>query len=687
MSAVVNVFEKISVIGMVLRAVGLDSVWNTIIDAAYWIVDNIIEPILEFIFNLLGFDDEDVISGAASYTQLVDERGKSFLKELLKKNMEDYNNGCGSVEGPLDSLQVAGMQATKALNSPFYMMKASNTVQAPVTTIQTRDLNKVKLAAMVKSYKRLAGVVTINYGELETPSTNVYTRSVCNTLYGLIGDNMVVDGVVATFISSSYDVGTGYYTVVAEEPDTTPVVVPAIPSHLPTHYYSIVYNVDDGPDIYICESQNSAAGTSYFASCVTTTNDVEFMPILAIREQGVNVNKIADSQYLRYTHALANDGSDEDKVMPIRDTDKFNDDAEVYFQEHSNVAKAMGVSIDQLTAAVCSHDTKEDMDRISDAYVSFQLDVRSEKPAVKKAIFNMAKSLSNDLDEIDVNTLDGAYDSASVEEAKKTYVGKLTHNRFNQIFKYEPSSRVYINESPASSIGDCYILIDGGTLTARKQVDAYTMEEYTLNSFVGISALKREGEILMVTSNPGESETPLYMPLAHGVTVGMTFEEKADLYVESLHLIMYATEITHLEWYETPSFMSLVSFIITIIAILIAIFSWGSLTWLSVAMMAFAAGVQVAAKRKAEKDRQAMVDLQASIASKTEALKADIEGAKADESDITPAEMVQMLAETEVTMLLEPDEFFALAEPDFLYVADEVKYNLDYKVCKETKLP
>lgn len=141
----------------------------------------------------------------------------------------------------------------------------------------------------------------------------------------------------------------------------------------------------------------------------------------------------------------------------------------------------------------------------------------------------------------------------------------------------------------------------------QKQITNTTFRRIDIRNFHAVSVVRTDkprGKDLSLGSKD------LVIPLAIPVVARLTLMEKTALLGRSVHLVFYAVQHTHLEWYETEKFSNALKVamivIMVVVTVIVTVVTWGSgtgptLTAFSAAMaaleaVAIAVAVQLALK-------------------------------------------------------------------------------------------
>ena len=130
---------------------------------------------------------------------------------------------------------------------------------------------------------------------------------------------------------------------------------------------------------------------------------------------------------------------------------------------------------------------------------------------------------------------------------------------------------------------------DAKDLVLKKQITNTTVKTITIRNFTSFNIVRRG------VSNGGvslEADDPdLVIPLPVPVVERLTLLDRTALLGRSVHLLFYAFEHQHLEWYETEKFGKFLQFLTIAITVVITIVSWGTATSASMTLSSALLGI------------------------------------------------------------------------------------------------
>ena len=199
--------------------------------------------------------------------------------------------------------------------------------------------------------------------------------------------------------------------------------------------------------------------------------------------------------------------------------------------------------------------------------------------------------------------LDGVVTHTEISNARTfTTYQSTTDNEGNTIYYPIGTTKTLSSSESSSEEG----------MRIQKQLTKTTYRRIDIRNFHAVSVIRGDGfssgNDLPLTSKD------LVIPLPIPVVARLTLMEKTALLGRAVHLIFYAVQHTHLEWYETEKFAKALQVamivIMVVVTVIVTVATWGSgtgttLTAFSAAMVALeavavAVAVQLALKLIAE---------------------------------------------------------------------------------------
>lgn len=372
------------------------------------------------------------------------------------------------------------------------------------------------------------------------------------------GTNITINddaGVLATLTSpTTY---TGYYTVRWTATDVVGV----------THYWAYDTSLNLYPDL------NAAARTNY---------DSEFYPVIPIRNNKVSINNdTTTDEYTTSKRALEYLSVDlDDVISSVEESPDIDliDDAfillatNVYTQTPEEIEYLYRYFVDLARTS----STKTDFDYALDGSPVNGFDVDGN-PTVQritpKVVINDFVVVERDLNtEIEYKYITQATVAGAIGE-----VGTFTNHE------------TILGATPTTTDADGNFAMRGyenSYITIRNQTTATTYEELQVHGLKHTTEVRTGGtygssdyrakyvDVVLQNTAVGDDLTnnPFILPVASKILQEMSAETQEVVLYGSIHLVIYAIQKVHLEWYETELF----GFFLKAIGIVLAIYTAGS---------------------------------------------------------------------------------------------------------------
>lgn len=329
-----------------------------------------------------------------------------------------------------------------------------------------------------------------------------------------------------------------------------------VPAFNLTLYYVVQWYTYDKDDYkYWCYDLGSEAypeldAVANEAKIVTTTT---MLPVVELRNNKVTISKENDEEHYK--------------------------DAEF-------ILSKIGVDI---TGTIEAIESNPDINNLNSAYIYFGLDMTDTSEVAAKYMFHTFKSLidNNILADSQLGTY---YTSATKSYGNNTFY--MTEGSYNttMIWKEQRFSRKF-NPGTAKKVGTYWSEIVESSIYLRYQVTDIQFDEIYIGDIAGTTVIKSEG--MAGTTGATLKSGGLIMPLSLDTLEKMTTIDMVELYTKCLRLAVYAAQITHLEWYQTPEFFKLVQIVVIIIAIVLFIITLPAGGQGATAWLAFAKGLLI----------------------------------------------------------------------------------------------
>ncbi len=324
-------------------------------------------------------------------------------------------------------------------------------------------------------------------------------------------DEVVAIGTVVSSINSVETITTQIDYVY----NTASLIVAAF---TPDRYYVVKYEVALGEWYIWLYKENSGGcpaldGNDYYYGGLT------LMPVVAIRNAGVNVN-----------------------------SDKESD----LYKQTVKILKYTGIDLDAMTESL---EEAPSIGSVEDAFIHFGLNPSDTSPVVSKTLFLMFDYLFSDISLYDNN--------------EQAYLATIQEGPFNAALAWESQTRT-IRAGVIGALGTYKHSISGKTLTLQKQEEPEYYVEIVLVGMSTLTLIDRQGLVGGVTTDLGDPNFSIM--LASHFLDKLSPLEQYELFSKSLLMSIYAADVQHLEFYETEAFMNLLK----VVAIVISIWTMGS---------------------------------------------------------------------------------------------------------------
>ena len=247
--------------------------------------------------------------------------------------------------------------------------------------------------------------------------------------------------------------------------------------------------------------------------------NIEMLPIVTLRENKVNFN----------ANPLSTTYNDTQKILSI-----------------------IGLDGDQIIDGLEQNASIAD---VTDAFISFTVDLKDTTDyTISKVVYN---------------TFDFAYyDVGGVQGYKTT----ITEGPFNLSMGWQSQTRS-IKTGVVCPVEECRHYIEGLNVRVVKQVNVDTYIEYVMTNVNTLVLINQAGLYGGHFENT-QSSGPLLLALSQFFVEDLTPVERVHIFGKALRMNIYAAQITHLEYYETPEFATFLRVVGVIVTIILAIFGY-----------------------------------------------------------------------------------------------------------------
>lgn len=362
-------------------------------------------------------------------------------------------------------------------------------------------------------------VVTNIDATTDNKKTTVTKRiELVGDVQGLVSDTTevlsVVDEVVP--IGTAVDSESSVVDIVTVNDVIWSTVVLHTVAYRATRYYTVKYWYSNIDEWYYWVYENGSGGYPVIDTLSKYISNLEMLPIITIRNATKNINEDTESE--RYKQSKA-------------------------------ILSFIGLDIDTVTESISANPS---IDNVEDCLVHFGLRPQDKSKVVSKALYNM---------------FDFLYDSGLNSEG--SYIATFDESPFNAALKWSSQSRTAVS-GVIGKLNYTTHTTNGTTLTIRKQVAPEQYVEIVVTDLAIASFIDRAGMV-------GTVEIPLNndnfsIPLSYYFISKLSVFDQYELFNKTLLITLYSAQVTHLEWYETPEFGSLLK----IIGIVLTVVTFGA---------------------------------------------------------------------------------------------------------------
>ena len=524
-------------------------------------------------------------------------------------------------------------------------VSSNNTFNVTLNTIPLIDANTYKTTVVTVTS---IDALTDNKNTLITTDVLYTDDATGNVLYKtsttVSNTNEVVDKGTA---SNSYNQEFISNEDIVVPPNT---IVVNIPNHANVQHYIVEYTrTDTGRFKYWI--YNTLTNVYPLSNPNQKANNFEMFPIVMMRNAGFNVNQytqrgrpasITEKRYKQTQKMLKSIGVDiDDMIEGYSDNPDIDKIQDAFF--------LLGVSPSDTNPIVSrvlyeTFDAIYDTTPFVDVNTSYSMSIK-EDPYNAAIVWNTGDvstyngtiysgALAGDCNHtiMKFNTTTNTYSvqvvtalgsnrwnprvSVQTYTQKETVLdGVVTHTEIsnNRSFTSYKSTTGNEGNTITYNIGTTKTLISSEStsedgMRIQKQLTNTTYRRIDIRNFHAVSIIRGDG--FSSGNDLPLNSKDLVIPLAIPVVARLTLMEKTALLGRAVHLIFYAVQHTHLEWYETEKFANALQVamivIMVIVTVIVTVVTWGSgtgptLTAFSAAMaaleaVAVAVAVQLALK-------------------------------------------------------------------------------------------
>jgi hypothetical protein len=286
----------------------------------------------------------------------------------------------------------------------------------------------------------------------------------------------------------------------------------------------------------------------------TVVSHINMMPVVTLRSNKVNIN--SDKNSTRYIQS-------------------------------SKMLSYLGLDVESLIANITDNPS---INEVTDSFVHFAVDCKDNSSVIGQYLYSLFSSI--------YSAKEVSIDKCTMVFEEGTYNYVLT---WDGIYESSANGTIVAIGGYTNKVGTVYGLIDGVTdeygnpvitygdipaLLISKQITATQYTTYAIAGLNGLTVIKSGG---MVKGNAsGLSSTEFLIPVGIQFILSLSPLEKLVFLRKALRLKMNSAVITHLAWYKTEKFAKLVQIVVIIIAVVLTIVTLeeggsGGEAWLSLA--------------------------------------------------------------------------------------------------------
>ena len=554
-----------------------DAIWDGVTGIAgeLWgaIWDGILNPILEPIVGLFGFEDETIIQVQVITQRYFPDEPK-FVPTLIRNIITSVTESTDL----MDEVRIGLINNGITSGRKFYNYGKLGESRTPTSTVSDGyvfgtptisktygDLSVDELSTVLLTFHSGATSLTYNlysFGKIEIVSDDPWKYWGYFQLYENYPDwdqatKTYWDGTEdLTYIKTQYNAELDYWEVLLHnelsEPTLLPIATPSDPAKLNMIVeYEVVDGIDDGLTAFWIYDTTSGdyPQLEQDPASIAPPSDFKFMPVVPLK---------ADSQYL--------------------DADKNSQE----YLTTKTMLNYIGIETDSLISAVKEN---PDADLVVDAFVSFGANLYDDDQSINKYLFAFFTSVASDVavskskyeeDIANPSVQYPAYNAIAIKEQNFNlayqfnyiHIEELTGSvgSINWVNKTINYSGTRVKENPTSTV----------VFTVQTGVNTYTKVTvfglsiiHLVTSTTGAIRTKAFG-IVSPTSTTDEdvrAQKNFIIPISLEIlnSYGSVSDKEKVLY-RSICFRIYAELITELAWYETESFLTFLNIIITIAA-------------------------------------------------------------------------------------------------------------------------
>jgi len=339
------------------------------------------------------------------------------------------------------------------------------------------------------------------------------------------------------------------------------------------NYFIVLYEDSAGKTWYWLYHQGDGTYPSLDENAAAGLYDLDLLPIVPLMKEFENCNDPAAPEY------IAAEDTTSREILNIVNMD-------------------YDLLIEQLN-------DNPDIEHIQDAFFSFSMNVYSQTQGGLQALFLMFKNFQENAG-ISKSSYEANPDGASIN------IVRMEEQYFHSVlaFNWATSTEVSGTIAPVGEFASDVTILPNDIPAedgSGGKVNSYMLFQYqhSAGTYTEIKVHGMFGQSVILTvpgvfktytielSTDEQMRSNFSIPLSLATLEFMDYTARDTVLYESLSLTVYAVDYIHLEWYETKKFMNLVSAALKIIGFLILIFSFGYAKSVTAALWALAQQILV----------------------------------------------------------------------------------------------
>ena len=559
---------------------------------------------------IFGIGPEDVVSVNISDTLLFSE--DTNVSETLTQ-IALYH--AKSDTGIITLMSQATSRTRASYNNYFYKGESGQySPGLPDTTISSTTIPREKLKIIIDAEYGISATIVTATRNIPTQEDYIYSKLYTSYKYDSLSNSMKYLDVIYNIITIDYDYGSNTYEVIIARKSTV----------VTTTTITVVEEDDIATATTVVEVKRVLAEGEIIESTTTSSAEVSvgtpssvekvyvedsmYEPYYLTYDASANVNyyvvsfyTVDNSKLYHWVYEIGSEAYPEIEVgdpyitnlemLPIvalrnNKISITEDISSPEYLEAKDILATIGLSPDTLLESI---ESNPDVGSIESAHIHFGVDPKVSDPIIAKALFSMFEFIYNDslvsvnADSYTIVTTEAKYNATLSWKGynKTTNIGIVAElnectNEIVNIPTGEVTDNVLYNSTiPEDLITNPKTLEETvRTLVLQKQVTGTEYEEYRITYLTSSTFIQNAGFYGVATGTMDVGV--LTIPISKFLIDKLTPIEQMELLTRSLRLSVYAIQITHLKYYQTEAFATLIQVIMYIVAIVIFVFTWWS---------------------------------------------------------------------------------------------------------------